>query len=58
MSKVLLAAVQLTSYGAVVCSDSLSELLVEGTGLQTMFCCLTASIARALLCVVNAEFRV
>ena len=50
------ASVELAGYGRVVWPDSLSEWLVDGAGLQQMFCCLTASTARALLCVANAEF--
>ena len=41
---------------SVVWPDSLSEWLVDGAGLQQKFCCLTASNARALLCVADAEF--
>ena len=37
--------------------DSLAEWLVDGAGLQ-MFCCLTASAARALFCIANAEFEI
>ena len=29
-----------------------------GVGLQQMFCCLTASTARALLCMADAEFEI
>ena len=55
--KVLLAAVELANYGSVIWLDSLLERLVEGAGLQQMFCCLTAITARALLCMAG-EFRV
>ena len=49
---------QLAGYGSVVWPDSLPEWLVGGAGLQWMFCCLTASTARALLCMANAEFGI
>ena len=52
------AAVQLANYWSVVRPDSLPERLVEGAGLQQMFCCLTASTTMALLCMANAEFGV
>ena len=42
----------------MVWSDSLPGLLAEGAGLQQMFCCLTASTARTLPCMADAEFRV
>ena len=38
--------------------DSLSDWVVEGSGLQLMFCCLTTSTARAMLCVADVEFRI
>ena len=44
------ATVQLAGYGSVVWLESLSEWLVDRAGLQQMFCCLTASTVRALLC--------
>ena len=37
----------------MVWPDSLSEWLVDGAGLQQMFCCLTASTARAMLCMAD-----
>ena len=52
------ASVQLAGYGSVIWPDSLSEWLVDGAGLQQMFFCLTASTARALLCMVNVEFGI
>ena len=54
-SKVPQASVELVGYGSVVWPDSLSEWLADGAGLQ-MFCSQTASTARALLCMVDAEF--
>ena len=39
----------------MVWPDSLPKSLVEGAGLQQVFCCLTATAARALLCEDNAE---
>ena len=39
----------------MVWPDSISEWLVNRPGLQQMFCCLTASTARALLCMADAE---
>ena len=42
----------------MVWTVSLSEWLVDGAGLQQMFCCLTASTARALLCMADAEFGI
>ena len=48
----------LRTTGGVVWSKSIPEGLVERAELQHMFCCLTASIARALLCMGNGEFRV
>ena len=57
-SQVPQASVQLAGYGSVVWPDSLSEWLVGGAELQQMFCCLTASTARALLCMANAEFGI
>ena len=42
----------------MVWPDSISESLVEGAGLQQMFCCLTAITARALLCMADAEFGI
>ena len=42
----------------MVWPDSLSEQLIEWAGLQQMFCCLTASTARALLCMADVEFRI
>ena len=57
-SQVPQASVQLAGYGSVVWPDSLSEWLVDGAGLQQMFCCLTASTARALLCMASAEFGI
>ena len=56
-SQVPQASVELADYGSVVWPDSLSEWLVDGTGLQRI-CCLTASTARALLCIANAEFGI
>ena len=44
--------------GSVVWPDSLSEWLVDGAGLQHMFCSLTASTARALLCMADALMMV
>ena len=32
--------------------------LVDGAGLQQMFCCLVASTARVLLCMADAEFGI
>ena len=57
-SQVPQASVELAGYGSVVWPDSLSEWLVDGAGLQYMFCCLAASTARALLCMANAEFGI
>ena len=57
-SKVPQATVELAGYGSVVWPDSLSEQLLEGAGLQQIFCCLTTSTARALLCMAGAEFRI
>ena len=57
-SQVPQASVELAGYGSVVWPDSLSEWLVDGAGLQQMFCCLTASTARALLRMANAEFGI
>ena len=57
-SQVPRATVQLAGYGSVVWPDSFSEWLVEGTGLQQMFCCLTTSSARAHLCMADAEFQI
>ena len=54
-SQVFQATVELVGYGSVVWPDSLSEWLVDGVGLQQMLCCLTASTARALLCMAYAE---
>ena len=48
----------LAGQGSVVWPDFLSEWLVDGAGLQQMFYCLTASTARALLCMANAEFGI
>ena len=42
----------------VVWPDSFHERLVEGAGLQQLFCCLTASTARTLLGMADAEFRI
>ena len=42
----------------MVWPDSLSEWLIDGAGLQQMFCYLTASTARALLSMANAEFGI
>ena len=57
-SQVPHAAVELAGWGSVVWPDSLSEWLIKGAGLQQMFCCLTASTARALPCMADAEFRI
>ena len=57
-SQVPQAIVQLAGYGSVVWPDSLSEWLRDGAGLQQMFCCLTASTTRALLCVADVEFGI
>ena len=57
-SQVPRAIIELVGYGSVIWPDSLSEWLIEGAGLQQMFCCLTASTARALLCMAIAEFRI
>ena len=40
----------------MVWPDPLSEWLIDGAGLQQMFCCVTASTARALLCMASAGF--
>ena len=37
--------------------ESLLEELIEGAGLQHMFCSLTASTTRALLCMADTEFK-
>ena len=50
---VLQAALELVSHGGVVWPDSLPEW----AGLQQMVHCLTASTAKELLCMANAEFR-
>ena len=42
----------------MVWPDSLSEWLVDGAGLQQMFCCLTAGTVMALLCMADAESRI
>ena len=42
----------------MVWPDSLSGWLVDGAGLQQMFCCLTASTTRALLCMNDGEFGI
>ena len=54
------AAVELAGYGSVVWPDSLSEwlVIVDGAGLQQMFCFLTASTARALLCTADVVFGI
>ena len=57
-SQVPQASIELAGYGSAVWPDSLSEWLVDGAELQQMFCCLTASTARALLCIANAEFGI
>ena len=57
-SQVPQASVEPAGYRSVVWPDSLSEWLVDGSGLQQMLCCLTASTARALLCVANEEFGI
>ena len=57
-SQVPQATVKLLGYESVVWPDSLSEWLVDGAGLQQMFYCLTASTARALLCMADVEFRI
>ena len=57
-SQVPQASVKLAGYGSVVWPDSLSEWLVGGAGLQQIFCCLTASTARALLCIAYVEFGI
>ena len=49
------ATVELAGCGSVIWPDSRSEWIVEGAGLQQMFCWLTASTSRALLCM--AEYR-
>ena len=51
-------ATELASHQGVVWPDSLSVGLVGGAGLQQMFCGLTASSAKALLHMTNAEFGV
>ena len=53
-----LTTVELAGYGSVLWPDSISEWLVDGAGLQQMFCCLTASTARALLCMADVEFGI
>ena len=55
-SQVPQATVELAGYGSVFWPDSLSGWPVDGAGL--MFCCLTASTARALLCMADAEFGI
>ena len=57
-SWVLQAAIELADYGSVVWPDSHFGQLIEGAGLQQMFCFLTASTTRALLCVAKVEFRI
>ena len=57
-SQVPHATVESAGYGSVVWPDSLSEWLVDGAGLQQMFCCLSTSTARALLCMVDVEFGI
>ena len=52
------ATVELAGYGIVVWPDSLCKWLIDGAGLQTIFCCLTASTARALLCIADGEFGI
>ena len=47
-SQVNQATVELAGYGSVVWPDSLSEWLVDGAGLQQMFCCLTAITTRVV----------
>ena len=58
VSSVPRATVELACYGSVVWPDSLSEWLEDGSGLQKMFCCLTASTTRALLYMANVEFGI
>ena len=57
-SQVPQATVELAGYGSVVWPDSRSEWLVDRAGLQWTFCCLTASTARALLCMADEEFGI
>ena len=57
-SQVPQATLGLAGYGSGVWPDFLSEWFVDGAGLQHMFFCLTASTARALLCMANAEFGI
>ena len=57
-SQVPQATEKLAGYGSRVWPDSLSEWLVDGAGLQQVFCCLTASTARALLFMADAEFEI
>ena len=57
-SQVPQATVELAGFDSVVWPDSLSEQLVERAGLQQTFSCLTASTAKALLCMADAEFRI
>ena len=54
----LQAVVELVSYRGVVWPDSCPVWLIEGTGLQQMFCCLTSITTMALLCMANADFRI
>ena len=42
----------------MVWPDSLSEQLIDGAELQQMFCCLTASSARVMLCMADIVFRI
>ena len=57
-SQVPQATVDFAGYGSVVWSDSLSEQLVEGVEPQQVFCYLTASAARALFSMADAEFGI
>ena len=57
-SQVPQASVEPAGYRSVVWPDSLSEWLVDGAGLQQMFCCLTFSTARALLFIASEEFGI
>ena len=50
------ATIELAGYESVIWPDPLYEWLIDGAGLQQMFCCLTASTARALLCMGDVEF--
>ena len=52
--QVLQTTAELLNHWGVVWLDSFPERLIERAGLQQIFSCLTASTARALLCMASA----